>query len=96
MDTHPAYPSPATLDREARAEQIAMREWRNNEKLRDILRLARDKIADQIDVTGFSMIHGLDLSDVLDTLDSIMPALHDDAMERRLDEWAAERAGDVS
>ncbi len=92
---HPAYPTTAALDHEARAEAIAMKAWRNNEKLRDILRLARDKIEALIDLDGYSLIDGFDLRDVLAHLDAAMPDLHGDAANAALDAWAMDQAGDV-
>ena len=94
MSAHPAYPDAAQLDAEARAEAIANRAWRNNERLATLLRLARDKIADQCDTGGYSLVPGMDFHDVLDTLDTLMPALHDDARNAALDEWAALRAAE--
>jgi hypothetical protein len=96
MDANPAYPTTAALDHEARAEAIAMKAWRNNERLRDILRLARDKIEAQCDLGGYSLIPGMDLRDVLTTLDACKPDLHGDAANAALDAWAYEQAGDVS
>jgi len=93
---HPAYPTTAALDHEARAEAIATKAWRNNEKLRDILRLARDKIEAQCDLDGYSLIPGMDLRDVLETLGACMPDLYGDAANAAMDAWAHEQAGDVS
>jgi hypothetical protein len=95
MNAHPAYPSPAQLDAEARAEAIANRAWRNNERLATLLRLCRDKITDQCDTGGYSLVPGMDFHDVLDALDTLMPALHDDARNVALDAWAAEQASEA-
>lgn len=89
--THPAYPTPAALDREARAGEIAMQAWHNNDRIRDILQLARDKIDAQCDLDGHSMISGFDLRDVLAHLDAVMPDLHGDAANAALDAWAMEQ-----
>jgi len=96
MDTHPAYPTTAALDHEARAEAIAMKAWRNNEKLHNLLTLCRDKIEALIDLDGYSLIDGMDLRDVLTTLDACKPDMHGDAANVALDAWAYERAGEVS
>jgi hypothetical protein len=94
MDTHPAYPTTVALDHEARAEAIAMKAWRNNQKLHDLLSLCRDKIEALIDLDGYSLIDGMDLRDVLTALDACKPDLHGDAANAALDAWALEQAGE--
>ena len=90
-DAHPAYPTPAALNREARAEAIAMKAWRNNQKLHDMLSLCRDKIEALVDLDGYSLIDGFDLRDVLAHLDAAMPDLHNDERNAALDAWALEQ-----
>jgi hypothetical protein len=89
--THTAYPTAAALDHEARAGEIAMKAWNNNQIILDILRLARDKIEAQCDLNGYSLIPGFDLRDVLAHLDAVMPDLHGDAANEALDAWAHEQ-----
>jgi hypothetical protein len=93
--THPAYPSPASVRRHQDAHRIADAHHANNARIHAILSRALVDL-DGCDLGGFSLVEGMDLSDVYDTIQVMLPDLDGNDAGEKLNEWAADRAGDVS
>lgn len=91
---HPAYPAPADVRRYAAAHRLAEQHHANNARIYAILDRALDEL-NKCDLHGFSLVQGMDLTDVYDTIESMLPDLDGNDMGEKLNEWAADRAGEV-
>lgn len=88
MISHPAYPTTADLRRHGAAMRLANREHDNNARIHAILTRALVEL-NACDLHGYSLVPGMDLTDVYDTIQSMLPALTDNDRGEALNEWAA-------
>jgi hypothetical protein len=91
---HPAYPSPAAVRRHNAAHRLADAHHANNAKIHAILSRALVEL-DACDLHGHSLVEKMDLTDVYDTIQSMLPDLDGNDAGEKLNEWAADRCEGV-
>ena len=89
---HPAYPSPADLRVEKRADVLVHEVEQINRQVAAILETARAALV-KLDLTVPSMAYGYDLKHIDDMLADLTPVFSDER-RRELADWAADRARD--
>jgi hypothetical protein len=92
---HPAYPSPADVRRHRVAARIEEAAFQNNRCIHQILDEAARRLNSECDLGGHSMVPGMDLSDIHDTILSMQPQFNAERVAK-LRDYAKDQAEGVS
>lgn len=90
---HP-YPAPSVVRRHQAAALIEEAAFQNNQLVHKILDEALRRLNNECDLGGHSMVPGMDLQDIYDTILSMQPRFTAERM-LKLRDYAADRAEGV-